>query len=62
MKKGLNIKMVKCSICGNKLKELFLGKLKGTIIKKEGSSKKKYVCFDCQKKFPNKEELLKQIK
>ena len=28
--------MAKCTICGNKIAELFLGKLKGTIIKKEG--------------------------
>lgn len=53
--------MTKCSICNNKIVELFLGKLKGTIIKKEGSSKEYSVCFECQKKFPQKEELLKQI-
>ena len=54
--------MVKCKVCGNKIKELFLGKIKGTIIKKADSSKKYEVCFDCQKKFTSKEELLKQIK
>ena len=54
--------MVKCTICGNKIKELFLGKLKGTIVKKASSSKQYNVCFECQKKFKNKEEMLKQIK
>ena len=54
--------MVKCTICGNKLKELFLGKLKGTIVKKPGASKKYYVCFECQKKCKSKEELMEKIK
>jgi hypothetical protein len=54
--------MAKCSICGNKLIELFLEKIKGTIVKKPGKSKKYEVCFECQKKFKSKEELLAQIK
>ena len=54
--------MAKCEICGNKLQELFLEKLKGTRVKKSGSSKQYEVCFECQKKFKTKEELLKQIK
>ncbi|MBR9683530.1 hypothetical protein GOV03_03230 [Candidatus Woesearchaeota archaeon] len=54
--------MVKCSICGNKIAELFLGKLKGTILRKEGTSKKYHICFDCQKKFKSKAEILKAIK
>ncbi|MBT3298077.1 hypothetical protein HN385_04075 [archaeon] len=53
--------MAKCKICNNKIKELFLGKLKGTIVKKEGSSKLYNVCFACQKKFSTKEDMLKQI-
>ncbi|MBI2582407.1 hypothetical protein HYV87_04765 [Candidatus Woesearchaeota archaeon] len=53
--------MTKCSICGNKIAELFLEKIKGTVVKKAGSSKQYPVCFECQKKFPNKEELLKKI-
>ena len=53
--------MVKCNICGNKLQELFLGKVKGTIVKKTGSNKQYHVCFECQKKFKNK-ELLEKIK
>jgi len=54
--------MTKCSICSEKIKELFLEKLKGTIIKKEGSSKQYPICFSCQKKFPTKQEVLQQIK
>ena len=54
--------MAKCNICGNKLQELFLEKLKGTIIKKEGSSKQYQICFECQKKFKSKEKLLEKIK
>ena len=54
-------KMSKCTICGNKIAELFLGKLKGTIVKKPGKNKQYMVCFECQKKFPDKEELLKKI-
>ncbi len=53
--------MVKCDICKNKIVELFLGKLKGTIIKKPGKSKQHSVCFECQKKFRKKEELLEKL-
>jgi uncharacterized protein with PIN domain len=51
--------MTKCNVCNNKIQELFLGKLKGTIIKNEGKSKKYNVCFECQKKFTHKELLEK---
>jgi len=44
------------------LEELFLEKVKGTIVRKAGSSKQYYVCFECQKKFKTKEKLLEQIK
>ena len=53
--------MVKCSICKTAIQELFLGKKKGTVIKKPGSSKLYEICFECQKKFNRKEELLAQI-
>lgn len=52
---------MKCEICKNKIEEIFLGKIKGTIIKKPGSGKPHYVCQDCQKKYKNKEELLSKI-
>ena len=51
---------MKCEICRETVAELFLNKLKGTYIKDE-KGKKHVVCFDCQKKFQTKEELLKQI-
>ncbi|MCK4589929.1 MAG: hypothetical protein KAT77_05785 [Nanoarchaeota archaeon] len=52
---------MKCEICKNKIEEIFLSKIKGTIIKKPGSSKPHYLCPDCQKKHPKKEELLEKI-
>ncbi|MEW5896392.1 MAG: hypothetical protein AB1668_01760 [Nanoarchaeota archaeon] len=54
--------MAKCDICGSKIAELFLEKLKGAVVKKAGSNKQYFVCFECQKKFRSKEELLEQIK
>jgi len=54
-------RMVKCSICKNQIKELFLEKLKGTIVKKANSSKKYEICFECQKKFKSKERIIKEI-
>tara|TARA_Y100000310_G_C20603488_1_gene774283 strand:- start:1086 stop:1250 length:165 start_codon:yes stop_codon:yes gene_type:complete len=54
--------MAKCTVCGNKLQELFLEKLKGTVVRKPGKSKQYHVCFECQKKFKTKEELLEKIK
>jgi len=53
---------MKCSICGKGIEEIFMKKILGTYVKKEGSSKKYPVCFECQKKFTTKEELLKNIK
>jgi len=53
--------MVKCDICSNKIAELFLGKLKGTMIKKPGKGKQYSVCFECQKKLKTKEEILEKI-
>ena len=53
--------MAKCTICNNKIQELFLEKMKGTIIKKPGKSQQYPVCFECQQKFMNKEEMLKQV-
>jgi hypothetical protein len=35
--------------------------LKGTVVRKPGSSKQYPVCFECQKKFADKEDLLKQL-
>jgi len=51
---------MKCEICKNKIEQIFLGKIKGTVIKKPGSSQPHYICQDCQKKY-KKEEILKKI-
>ncbi len=53
--------MPKCDICKNKIEELFLGKLKGTIIRKPGSGKHHFICFECQKKLRNKEQILQKL-
>ncbi|HLD71989.1 MAG TPA: hypothetical protein VJA23_00230 [Candidatus Nanoarchaeia archaeon] len=53
--------MVKCTICGNKIQELFLEKLKGTIIRKPGSEKQYPICFECQKKIRSKGALLEKL-
>ena len=45
--------MVKCSICKEKVEELFLGKIKGSYVKK------KVVCSDCQRKY--KDELKEKV-
>lgn len=52
---------MKCSICKETIPQMFLDKLKGTILKKEGSKKQYPVCFACQKKYKTKEELLKNL-
>jgi len=51
---------MKCEICRKKIDETFLKKILGTYVKDE-KGKKHAVCFECQKKFSNKEELLKHI-
>jgi len=51
--------MVKCKICSNKLQELFLEKVKGTIVKKKDSNKQYHICFECQKKLTHQEILEK---
>lgn len=53
--------IMKCKICKNKINETFLGKIIGTYIKDE-KGKKHNVCFECQKKFKSKKEILEKIK
>jgi hypothetical protein len=53
--------MAKCSICGEKIQELFLEKIKGTIVRKPGYEKQYEICFQCQKKLGSKEEILKKL-
>jgi len=53
---------MKCVICSKKIEETFLKKIVGSYVKKKGSSKKHPVCFECQKKFKTKEEIIKNLK
>ena len=50
---------MKCELCKASIEELFLGKMKGTIIK-DAKGKHHTVCFDCQRKF-KKEEMLAKL-
>jgi uncharacterized protein with PIN domain len=52
---------MKCEICNAKISETFLEKPKGSYVKDE-KGKKHTVCFECQKKFPTKQQLLENIK
>ena len=52
--------MAKCEICKKKISETFLGKILGTHIKDE-KGKKHTICFECQKKFKTKKEILKKL-
>lgn len=51
---------MKCEICKNKIQETFLKKLVGTHIK-DTKGKKHLICFECQKKFHDKQAILKQL-
>ena len=53
-------KMVKCNICSKKIEQTFLKKLIGTYVK-DKKGKKHAVCFECQKKFSDKEAILKKL-
>jgi hypothetical protein len=52
---------MKCEICSTKLKETFLNKIIGTYVKDE-KGKRHIVCFECQKNFPDKSDLIKNLK
>ena len=51
---------MKCEICKKKIGETFLKKILGTIIK-DSKGKKHMICFECQKKFKTKEEILMNL-
>mgnify|MGYP006424427859 CR=1 FL=1 len=53
--------MTKCEICKNKINVTFLNKIVGTVIKDE-KGKKHSICFECQKKFPKKDDVLTNLK
>lgn len=52
---------MKCEICSKKIDTTFLKKILGTVVKDE-KGKKHGVCFECQKKFQTKREMLDNIK
>jgi len=52
---------MKCTVCGKPIDTTFLGKILGTYVK-DRNGKVHPVCFECQKKFDSKEEILKSIK
>ena len=52
---------MKCEICNKNIGTTFLGKITGTFVKKI-NGKRVAVCFECQKKFKTKEEILSKIK
>ena len=52
---------MKCEICGKSIEATFLSKIIGTYVK-DKNGKLHHVCFECQKKFNSKEEILKAMK
>jgi endogenous inhibitor of DNA gyrase (YacG/DUF329 family) len=50
----------KCEICKKKIEETFLKKIVGTYVK-DSKGKKKAICPECQKRFPKKEDVLKNL-
>ena len=52
---------MKCEICNKAIETTFLNKLLGTHVK-DSKGKLHSICFECQKKFKSKEEILKAIK
>lgn len=51
---------MKCEICKKRIQETFLNKPLGTYIK-DTKGKKHSICFECQKRFKNKEDVLKEL-
>ena len=52
---------MKCEICSKNIETTFMGKILGTYVKDE-KGKKHTICFECQKKFKGKEEILNAVK
>ncbi len=52
---------MKCSVCSKPIGTTFLGKITGTYVR-DSRGRLHPVCFECQKKFESKEEILKAIK
>ncbi|MEM4254034.1 MAG: hypothetical protein QXR48_01460 [Candidatus Woesearchaeota archaeon] len=52
---------MKCELCKKTIEQTFLGKILGTYVK-NSKGKQHVICFECQKKFRKKEEILAQLK
>jgi ribosome-binding protein aMBF1 (putative translation factor) len=51
---------MKCELCGKQIQEIFLKKIVGTVVK-DAKGKKHTICFECQKKFKTKKEILDKL-
>lgn len=51
---------LKCDICKAKIEENFLNKIMGSYVK-DAKGKKHVICPECQKKYAEKEEILKNL-
>lgn len=51
---------MKCDVCKANVQETFLKKIVGTYVKDE-KGKQHSICFECQKKYPTKKELLEKL-
>jgi hypothetical protein len=51
---------MKCDICGKSIQETFLKKPIGTYVK-DKKGKKHLICFECQKKFNSKKQILEKL-
>lgn len=51
---------MKCDICKKNVEETFLKKKLGAYVKDE-KGKLRFICSECQRKLPDKKEILKQL-
>ena len=51
---------MKCELCKGTVETLFLEKISGSYVK-DAKGKKHLICPHCQKKFPQKSEVLKKL-
>ena len=51
---------MKCALCSSSIQTTFLNKILGTHVK-DAKGKLHTVCFECQKKFPTKQDILTKL-
>ena len=51
---------MKCDMCKKTIQETFLKKIVGTIVK-DRKGKQHSICFECQKRFKTKDEILSNL-